>query len=239
MKTCYFDRNSFDQIDKKHDVTDEELSALQKAVSEGRIAILVSFETVQETTYAAKDTALRGLKLIAELSQAEFPIKPHTELVKDELQSLAAGRACPEPYLYGRFSIDQVIVDIENQSDEILVLLEDDKLNKAKLNAELEELVIAERELIQQMRPRTFEAYWGQRSQYFAEVFADRAGCLPQCREAGINRVLELRGLGISIGAILSLLYAVIVEGRRIPEWDVSRSSTRWSNVGGRNRHEQ
>lgn len=216
MKTCYFDRNIFDQIDKKRGISDDELSGLRAAVSDERIAILVSFETVQETTYAAQDTALRGLKLISDFSRAKFPIKPHTELVRDELKSFAEGKERPSPLLFGRFSIDQVIADIQTPTAEILALLEEDKLNKTKLNAELEELVKAEIEVIQQNQPRTFEMYWEQRSPYLAEIFAERAGCLERCRELGMDHVLELRSVRMSIGATLSLLYALIIEGRRV-----------------------
>jgi hypothetical protein len=216
MKTCYFDRNIFDQIDKKRDVTDEDIAVLRRAVSDGDIAILVSFETVQETTYARRDTALRGLRLISELSRPEFPIKPHTELVSDEIQSFATGKKPPMPFLNGRFSLNAVISDIEQSSAEVVALVEDDKLNKAKLNTELEELIVAERDFIRQNRPRTFEMYWEQRSPYLVEVFADRAGCLRQCQELGIHRLLELRAVRVSVGALLSLLYAVLIEGRRV-----------------------
>src|SRR5437870_4374563 len=70
MTTCYFNRNIFDQIDKKRDITDDDLKVLREAVAKRKIDILVSFETVQETANAKQDTAVRGLKLISEISRA-------------------------------------------------------------------------------------------------------------------------------------------------------------------------
>src|SRR6185369_16874254 len=70
MTTCYFDRNVFDQIDRKRDITDGDLTVLRKAIRDDQLSVLVSFETVQETSYAKKDTALRGLWLIQELARA-------------------------------------------------------------------------------------------------------------------------------------------------------------------------
>src|SRR6476469_3828336 len=58
MKTCYFDRNIFDQIDKKRDVTEGDIVFLRNEITNNHIQVLVSFETVQETTYAKRETAL-------------------------------------------------------------------------------------------------------------------------------------------------------------------------------------
>src|SRR5437867_1791974 len=39
MTTCYFDRNIFDQIDKKRDITDDDLKVLRAAVAKRKIDI--------------------------------------------------------------------------------------------------------------------------------------------------------------------------------------------------------
>src|SRR5882762_7902146 len=54
MPTCYFDRNIFDQIDKKRDITEDDLRIIREAVAKRQIEILVSFETVQETAHAQR-----------------------------------------------------------------------------------------------------------------------------------------------------------------------------------------
>ena len=218
MTTYYFDRNVFDQIDKSRDVTDDDLGVLREAIRRGKIQILVSFETVQETTQASKDTALRGLKLISEITRAAFPIKPHNELVNDDIQSFAAGKQQPSAFLSGRFSLDSVIKDIEESSSEIIALLKDDKNEKDALNAKLRKLVEDERKMLDGQRPRTFKAYWDARSHFYGEGFAYYAGVLEQCKKLGIDRLLKLRSIRVSVGALLSCLYAVMIEGRVVKD---------------------
>jgi hypothetical protein len=178
----------------------------------------VSFETVQETANAKQDTALRGLKLISEISRAAFPIKPHNELVNDEIQSFAAGKQPPSPFLYGKFSLAHVIEDIEKSSHEILTLLNDDKSERDALNAKLKKLVEDERKMLNGKRPRTFKAYWDARSNFYGEGFAYYAGVLEQCQKLGIERLLEVRSVTVSVGALLSLLYALMIEGRVVKD---------------------
>ena len=216
METCYFDRNIFDHIDRKHHITDADIGVLRKAVARKRIAVLVSLETVQETTYARSDTALRGLRLIAQLSRLDFPIKPHGELIRDEIKSFSEGKQSPSPFVSGRFSIDSVIADLEQPTPAIITMLEEDKRNKHELNAKLKNHVEGERRALAGQLPRNFEEYWNWRSTYWAEAFAHGAGYLDQCREAGIEALLKIRSVRISVGAVLSLLYALMIERRAI-----------------------
>lgn len=218
MTTCYFDRNIFDQIDKVRDVTEEDLGLLREAIRQGTIQILVSFETVQETAQASKDTALRGLKLISEITRAAFPIKPHTELVNDDIQSFAAGKQQPSAFLSGRFSLESVIKDVAESSPEIIALLKDDKKERDGLNAKLRKLVEDERKMLGGQRPRTFQAYWDTRSHFYGEGFAHYAGVIKQCNKIGIDRLLELRSVRVSVGALLSWLYALMIEGRAVKD---------------------
>lgn len=216
MTTCYFDRNIFDQIDKKRDITDDDLKVLREAVAKRKVEILVSFETVQETANASKHTAVRGLKLISEISRAAFPIKPHNELVNDEIQSFAEGRQAPSAFLSGRFSLAQLIDDIEKSSSDISTLLKDDKSERDALNAKLTRLVEDERKMLDGKRPKTFKAYWDARSHFYGEGFGYYAGVIDQCKKLGIDRILELRSVRVSVGALLSWLYALMIEGREV-----------------------
>jgi len=213
MTTCYFDRNVFDQIDRKRDVTDGDLTILRKAIRDDQLSVLVSFETVQETSYAKKDTALRGLRLIQELARAEFPIKPHDELLRDDITAFAQGKENESPFLFGKFQIETVINDVENPSAEVLSLIEDDKREKIVLNEKLARYVDDERRILGDKRPRPFARYWDLRSTFYAEGFAYFAGHLDQAKELGIDRLLQLRSVRLTVGAFLSLLYSILIEG--------------------------
>ena len=52
-------------------MTDDDIAFLRNEIANNHIQIPVSFETVQETTYAQRETALRGLRLIRDLCRRE------------------------------------------------------------------------------------------------------------------------------------------------------------------------
>src|SRR5690242_10764816 len=103
MIIAYFDRNVFDQIDKGSDVTPADLELIRGEVSAGRLSILVSFETVAETLLARQDTALRGLRLIKDLTGRALPIKPHIDLLRNDIRAFAEGRLPMPPFVFARF----------------------------------------------------------------------------------------------------------------------------------------
>src|SRR5215212_4286560 len=139
--TVYFDRNVFDQIDRNLDVSANDLALIRREVAKGNIAVLVSFETVVETANARFDTALKGLNLIKSLCRQELPIKPHFELVRDDISDFAAGRRPSAPFVNGRFAIDSVIADLRNPTEEFKEMIADEKRRKEKLNEDLKKHV--------------------------------------------------------------------------------------------------
>lgn len=212
--TVYFDRNVFDQIDRNLDVSGNDLALIRREVAKGKIAVLVSFETVVETANARFDTALKGLKLIKSLCRQELPIKPHVELVRDDISDFAAGRRPSAPFVNGRFSIDSVIADFQNP--EFMEMIADEKRRKEKLNEDLKKHVDYERHALKGKRPANFQKYWEQRSGFYAESFAHFGGCLEQCKAQGIDNLLQVRSIRTAVGALLSLMYSLWIEGRAV-----------------------
>jgi hypothetical protein len=176
----------------------------------GRLSVLVSFEAVVETANARQDTALKGLQLIKELCRQELPIKPHYELVRDDIRNFADGGEASSPFLDARFSIDQVIADIQNPSQEVSEMIAEEKCIKERLNDELRSHVEEERKALNGKRSSTFEKYWEARSQYYAEAFAHFAGCLEECKARGIDELLKVKSVRMTVGAFLSLLYELL-----------------------------
>ena len=214
MLTAYFDRNVFDQIDRKLNLTDKEIAALRRAVSKGRLTVLISFEVVQETAYAAPDKALSGLRLIKELCRENLPIKSHNELLRDDIESFAKGTKPPQPFIWGEFNVDSVICDVKNQTPEFLKMVADDKRNRDELNAKLIAHINEERQALGAKRPASYQKYWEMRASYYAESFAHFAGYLEECRSHGIDNLLQVRSVRLAVAAWLSLFYSLLIEGR-------------------------
>jgi hypothetical protein len=212
--TVYFDRNVFDQIDRRLNITDEEITTLRRAVSKGRLTVLISFEVVQETAYAAPDKALRGLHLIKELCRENLPIKSHNELLRDDIEGFVKGGKHPSPFIWGKFNIDSVIRDVENQTPEFLKVVADDKRNRDELNAKLTAHINEEKRALGTRRPASYQKYWEMRASYYAEAFAHFAGYLEECRSRGIDNLLQVRSVRLAVAAWLSLFYSLLIEGR-------------------------
>lgn len=187
MTTAYFDRNVFDQIDKGRDVTPADLELIRAEVSAGTLLILFSFETVAETVMARQDTALRGLRLVKELARQTLPIKPHTDLLRDDIRAFAEGRESVHPFMFAKFAGNRMIDEVRTSPPGLRNDVADEKRYKGKLNDDLKAYLSDERRALGGKRPASFEKYWAQRSTYYAEAFAHSAGYLKQCRERGVE----------------------------------------------------
>lgn len=229
MTTVYFDRNVFDQIDKGRDVTQADLELIRAEMAAGRLSILVSFETVAETILARQDTALRGLRLIKEFTRQALPIKPHVDLLRDDIRAFAEGRGPVSPFVFAIFSVDRMIDEVENSPQGLREDVAEEKRNKGKLNGDLGAYLDEEREALGGRPPARFEKYWAERSAYYAEAFAHFAGCLEPCRERGIDELLKVRSVRMAVGALLSLLYSLLIEGRAVQDgtsYDMKHAAT-------------
>lgn len=213
MTTVYFDRNAFDQLDRKFKITDEEIELLREQVAAGRLSILVSFETVIETVNARQDTALSGLRLIKDFARQTFPVKPHNDLVRDDINSFANGEKLSQPFVAGMLSIDKVIADVQHPSEELKEEIAAEKSNKERLNDKIRGNIDFEQRALNGKRPGSFGKYWDLRSRFYAEGFAHYAGRLEECQARGIDELLKVRSVRMAVGALLSLMYSLLIEG--------------------------
>lgn len=193
--TVYFDRNVFDQLDRKLNITDDEIELLRRELSEGRLSILTSFETIVETVNARQDTALSGLRLIKDFSRKIFPIKTHNDLVRADIHSFARGGKPSQPFYAGILSIDRVIDYVTNPSEEVRKEIAQEKSNKERLKDELIGHIKYEENALKKVRPASFGKYWDMRSQFYAKSFAHFAGCLEECRARGLDDLLKVRSI--------------------------------------------
>jgi hypothetical protein len=229
MTTSYFDRNVFDQIDKGRDVTPADIELIRAEVAAGRLSILVSFETVAETIMANQDTALRGLQLIKTLTRQVLPIKRHMDLLRDDIRAFAEGREPVPPFVGARFSVDRMIEDVKTSPQSLREDIAAEKRHKGKLNDDLSAYIDDERKALGGRRPASFEKYWAERSGYYAEAFAYFAGYLEECRGRGIDELLKVRSVRMVVGALLSLLYSLLVEGQSVQRgtsYDMKHAAT-------------
>jgi hypothetical protein len=216
MTTAYFDRNVFDRIDKLRDITEADVELVRREMAEGRLSILVSLEVVAETLLAPRDIALKGLRLIEALARQEFPIKPHYELLRDDIRSFANGEELSPPFVGARFSIRRMIGEVENPSEGLLEDITEEKRTKERRNRDLVADIEEERKTFDKKRLNSFDKYRGARAAFYAEGFANAAGCLDKCRERGIDALFKVRSVAVAVGAFLSLRYSLLVENRRV-----------------------
>ena len=60
----------------------------------------------------------------------------------------------------------------------------------------------------------SFAGFWRASARHVAEAWAEKAGVLKECQSRGIEKLLELRSVRMSVGISLSLIYAFYFEQR-------------------------
>jgi hypothetical protein len=101
IKTAYFDRNVFDHIRRRHGVTNIDLRVLKAVVGSGELSILLSISLIEETLVLLRsmpDVAKEEWQLLASLTSGSKVVKPHQELLRDDIRAYAKGGPTHEPF---------------------------------------------------------------------------------------------------------------------------------------------
>ena len=221
-QALYLDTNVYDHIlHKKGGVNDAHISAFNAALKNGNFFVPLSLLVVEETILALKsvpELANQQLQLVGKVSNIRTIFKPPDQLLQDDVRAFVRGRKST-PFMKAnrhlRRQIHDILVRDQNASEleEVMNLIRSGKEDFRRFMRATKKRVESDLTSVES-EPQSFERYLQLAAPDLAEDYAQQAGRLSQCKEKGINKLLDgVESLRLSVAANLSMIYGQIVDG--------------------------
>lgn len=221
MKEVYFDTNVYDLLDELlQRKAFAPVNKLKKAIRSDQVRVFTNIIPIEETLGALKNKPVEGrrrLRLIRTLAKRKRMIRPHTEIIKNDIRSYAKQERFQSRFTYS----DPVLKRIFQVRDlpGLIAVAEENRNHNwdfrndmrgryAKNIAPLAEPIIANREV------PTFEEYLEANYRGVLEIMADKAGYLNDCQKRGLEGLMEIPALNVAVRGPMSLTYANTFLGR-------------------------
>lgn len=150
-------------------------------------------------------------------------IKPHEELLRDDILAYAKGIPPPEPFTT---EFTNLVQDLNPQGPDLtgrLAVVEQIQRAKIEVHAELWGATRNDSAYFK-LRPKSarpkFEEYYSDYSEQVAADLAQAVGVLAECKAKGLDGLLEVRSVQLCVGAQLSLSFAQTREGQSVSQGD-------------------
>jgi hypothetical protein len=231
-KEVYFDTNvythilnvSLGRIRESGGVTSDNVKLLMKLLKSDRLRVLASVTNVEEAISAYlnhPEESIEKLKIIRRLAKRKRMINAHFEMAKNDVVAFAQGKALPSPFV----SPPSLLIDFLARPKSVDPKLfrrvaEDTKAHIEEIRKRHGEYFSDDRQHADELKADntqpSFEEYWNRHSLPGLEIIAEDCGVLEQCRNRGIENLLQLRSIRIGLFANLSMRYASTFEGRLV-----------------------
>lgn len=220
---AYFDTNVFDHLEQRLAVTETDLSRIGKAVQQNGLRVILSFLNLEEILFIAKskpDRAKAQVQLIFELADKQLFIRGQDEIVYSDIWAYANAAPCESPFGSMSRDMELDILNLMDVPEELEAdyegILRDTRRSKQTF---LKSLLDGQQELVPMARDiggkrYPFPHYLADNSMWLAEALAERAGALTQVRQRGLEGLLRINSVAVTVRASLSLLYSHTFEGR-------------------------
>lgn len=223
MLSVYFDTNVYDAIEKG-DIPAEEVDALRAGLRRGEIVSHLSFSDVEELLgqwETDRQAAIRRLRVARDLVGFRGMLKQPSDLLKDAILAYANGMPSPAPTLprHDRRLLASLLNRIANGNarlaDEVSQVVSTVRARKEEFRhvmMEARDQASAEWASIpDERRAVTFDEYFAAGATQWAEDFARYHGLADACRERGVGGMLDIRAVRLSVGALMSFTFSLIV----------------------------
>jgi hypothetical protein len=224
----YFDNNVLNDLQGLRGVSGDEVDRLRAAAKDRAIAPKLSFENIDEALAALvnhQPLALELLRLLADFFGLDRMIKPPDQLLTDDFVDLAFGdpRRPPEVQMPAALR-DHLEGVLRADEGEIAMFLEAAAETRDQINEVWDGLRRAREQARAEIEPRhtkqPFGQFWRDVAPWLVEVYADKVGVARTCQELGVEKVLAVPSIGMMVGSNASMIYALVVEGRRADRGD-------------------
>ncbi len=236
MPMHYIDANIFDHIEKgdrmppAHRVPLEHCAAFRDARLSGRLSAYLSLTDVEELLGDwdrpdRRPAAVRRLRHAHDLVGFDNILKPPDILLAEVIRAYAEGRPAPSPYLppgnEQRGDLIDMLTSVAAGRDDytgmVLEIVAAIRAMKAQSRASMEEATRQARADIATLPPDRRTQPWEEfrtDAGQWALALAAHDGLADACRERGVDGLLGARSVGLTVGAMQSMVYALSVEGR-------------------------
>jgi len=169
------------------------------------------------------ELVLPQLKLIVDLTHRDRFVKPHDELLADDIRHFTWNGEPDSPFIR-ELTLGQLrsaltrILNGQEAIQEFEDVIKQNADQKARFLSHVSEIRTETHPQIQELRQREkippFEQYLEDQSERVARAFAHRIGLEDDCARIGIANLLKLPSVRIAVGLSLSLIYRTAVEGK-------------------------
>ena len=228
----YFDTNVFgDLTDVGNPDTSEWLRALRIGISEHRVRIILSFENLQELLIGPEHKSndlQRCRELCREIADWLYLLKPAHELFEDDILSFARTGGPSIPFVRPGHELWEYIDPIRfGQRDLLRSLQSKDCLSRTmnfergfvnsvlkRANPDRAKSVRSNIKRHQSNPESQWKALWddGATAEIMARDFADRLNVLPECEERGLDQLLRVPTVRMTLGYTLHAWYMQIIQ---------------------------
>ena len=209
---AYFDTETFDHIYKKVGCSSADVANLRKAIYGRQLSIRLSIHTLEEILLGRKASpqALTAqIKLTLSLASSRTLVKPSVQLVLDDIRGYAAEGESARPFLAGETqnTVAEGIAgliesDGEELEEDFLAVLQQVRQERHRFAAVLEYARQAAGASSKSGPAQAaFEQYLDAAALPVLEAWAELAGVQAGCRERGLDGLLRIRTLRVSLGA--------------------------------------
>jgi len=234
----YIDANLYDHIEKgdrmppEHRVPAEHCAAFRDARLSGRLSAYLSLTNVEELLGdwdrpERRPAAIRRLRHARDLVGFDSILKPPNILMAEAIRAYAEGLPAPSPYLLPgdeqRGRIIDMLTSVADGKDEytglVLETVAAVRAMKAGSKVEMENATRQARAGIATLPPAERTPSWANfrtDADHWALALAAHDGLADACRARGVDGLLGVRAVGLTVGAMQSMVYALSVE-RRAP----------------------
>ena len=223
----YLDTNAFDHIYKKIGCTGADIANLRKAIYGRHLSIRLSVHTLEEILLGRKvspQALAAQIKLTLSLASSRTLVKSCAQLLFDDIRTYAAQGEADRPFLRSEMQnavADGIAALIESDGEELeddfLAVLDQARQEKQHFFAALEQ-VRQEAAAIASLPSgwRSFEQYFDAAALPVLETLVEWAGASNPCRERGLDGLLNIKSVRMSLYAGLTPAYEQVTTGAAV-----------------------
>jgi len=224
IKIVYFDRNVINRIKAQLFVSDADYMLLRSAVTDGRFIAPISITLLEETLpiVEVRSTLKRMMEqqIMTELLNWDWLVKPHMDLLSDDIKSYAKGESLSFPFLSLNLKREEFFNPAGQGRKEILRIIEETKLQK---DAQFDDMKKAKSQYQERFKTppiSSFEDFWNQFAEHVIGSMAEKVGVLEECEARGLDGLLQIKSARLYSAWRLAYDYNTFIRGRKIKKSD-------------------
>jgi hypothetical protein len=220
----YLDTNAFDHLYKRIGCTGAEIANLRKAIYGRQLSIRLSVHTLEEILLGRKvspQAFAAQIKLTLSLASSRTLVKSCAQLLLDDIRAYAVRGEADRPFLRGDMQnavADGIAALVESDGEELeddfLAVLDQARQEKQHFFAALER-ARQEAEIVSSP-----PSGWSGFGEFFAAAarralvtLAEQAGLTDACRDRGLDGLLKIKSVRMSLCAALAPSYERVTTG--------------------------